>query len=97
MKLIVTAGIGSDHTDLTAANAHGITVAEVTYSNSISVAEHVVMILTLVRNYIPSHDWARQGGWNIADCVERSYDLEGMQVGTVTAGRIGLAVLRRVG
>jgi formate dehydrogenase len=97
LKLIVTAGIGSDHTDLDAANAHGITVAEVTYSNSISVAEHVVMmILSLVRNYIPSHDWVRKGGWNIADCVERSYDLEGMQVGTVAAGRIGLAVLRRL-
>src|SRR6202034_3503617 len=32
----------------------------------------------------------------IADCVERSYDLEGMRVGTVAAGRIGLAVLRRL-
>ena len=63
LKLIMTAGIGSDHTDLSAANARGITVAEVTYSNSISVAEHVVMmILALVRNYIPSHDWARNGG-----------------------------------
>jgi formate dehydrogenase len=97
LKLIITAGIGSDHTDLDAANAHGITVAEVTYSNSISVAEHVVMmILALVRNYIPSHDWVRKGGWNIADCVQRSYDLEAMQVGTVAAGRIGLAVLRRL-
>ena len=97
LKLIITAGIGSDHTDLSAANARGITVAEVTYSNSISVAEHVVMmILALVRNYIPSHDWARNGGWNIADCVQQSYDLEGMQVGTVAAGRIGLAVLRRL-
>jgi len=37
-----------------------------------------------------------KGGWNIADCVERSYDLEGMHVGTVAAGRIGLAVLRRL-
>ena len=36
------------------------------------------------------------GGWNIADCVSRSYDLEGMQVGTVAAGRIGSAVLRRL-
>jgi formate dehydrogenase len=36
------------------------------------------------------------GGWNIADCVERSYDLEGMQVGTVAVGRIGSAVLRRL-
>ena len=36
------------------------------------------------------------GGWNIADCAARSYDLEGMQVGTVAAGRIGSAVLRRL-
>ena len=36
------------------------------------------------------------GGWNIADCVSRSYDLEGMEVGTVGAGRIGSAVLRRL-
>jgi formate dehydrogenase len=97
LKLAITAGIGSDHVDLQAAIKSGITVAEVTYSNSISVSEHVVMmILSLVRNYIPSYQWVIKGGWNIADCVERSYDLEGMHVGTVAAGRIGLAVLRRL-
>jgi formate dehydrogenase len=97
LKLAVTAGIGSDHVDLEAAIGHGLTVAEVTYSNSISVSEHVVMmILALVRNYIPSYKWVVAGGWNIADCAERSYDLEGMQVGTVAAGRIGSAVLRRL-
>ncbi|MGO9029692.1 MAG: NAD-dependent formate dehydrogenase [Acidimicrobiales bacterium] len=97
LKLALTAGIGSDHVDLGAAIERGITVAEVTYSNSISVSEHVVMmILGLVRNYIPSHEWVVKGGWNIADCVERSYDLEGMVVGTVAAGRIGLAVLERL-
>jgi formate dehydrogenase len=97
LKLAITAGIGSDHVDLQAAIERGITVAEVTYCNSISVAEHVVMmILSLVRNYIPSYQWVVKGGWNIADCVARSYDLEGMQVGTVAAGRIGLAVLRRL-
>jgi len=97
LKLAVTAGIGSDHVDLEAAIERSITVAEVTYCNSISVAEHVVMmILALVRNYIPSHRWVIDGGWNIADCVSRSYDLEGMQVGTVGAGRIGWAVLRRL-
>jgi formate dehydrogenase len=97
LKLAITAGIGSDHVDLDAALAHGITVAEVTYSNSISVSEHVVMmILSLVRNYLPAHQWVLDGGWNIADCVARSYDLEGMHVGTVAAGRIGLAVLRRL-
>jgi formate dehydrogenase len=84
LKLAITAGIGSDHVDLEAANQRGITVAEVTYSNGISVAEHVVMmILSLVRNYLPAHEWAVKGGWKIADCVERSYDLEGMHVGTV--------------
>jgi formate dehydrogenase len=96
-KLAITAGIGSDHVDLQAAIKHGITVTEVTYSNSISVSEHVVMmILGLVRNYIPSYKWVIDGGWNIADCVARSYDLEAMEVGTVAAGRIGLAVLRRL-
>ncbi|PZS28655.1 MAG: NAD-dependent formate dehydrogenase [Pseudonocardiales bacterium] len=97
LKLAITAGIGSDHVDLDAAAAHGITVAEVTYSNSISVAEHVVMmILSLVRNYLPSYQTVRDRGWDIADCVARSYDLEGMHVGSVAAGRIGLAVLRRL-
>jgi formate dehydrogenase len=97
LKLALTAGIGSDHVDLDAAKEHGITVAEVTYSNSISVAEHAVMqILALVRNFVPSHRWAAEGGWNIADSVERAYDLEGMDVGVIAAGRIGRAVLRRL-
>jgi len=97
LKLAITAGIGSDHVDLQAAMERGMTVAEVTYCNSISVSEHVVMmILALVRNYIPSHQWVLDGGWNIADCVSRSYDLEGMAVGTVGSGRIGTAVLRRL-
>jgi formate dehydrogenase len=97
LKLAITAGIGSDHVDLAAASKRNISVVEVTYCNSISVSEHVVMmILGLVRNYIPSYQWVVKGGWNIADCVERSYDVEGMHVGTVAAGRIGLAVLRRL-
>jgi len=97
LKLALTAGIGSDHVDLDAAARAHVTVAEVTGSNSISVAEHVVMMaLSLVRNYLPSHRIAVKGGWNIADCVERSYDVEGMHFGTIAAGRIGLAVLRRL-
>src|ERR1700752_1968323 len=97
LMLALTAGIGSDHVDLDMAKERGITVAAGTYSNSISVAEHAVMqILALVRNFVPSHRWAAEGGWNIADCVERAYDLEGMDVGVIAAGRIGRAVLRRL-
>ncbi len=73
LKLAITAGIGSDHVDLTAAAERGITVAEITFSNSVSVAEHVVMmVLSLVRDYIPQHEIARRGGWNIADAVCRA-------------------------
>lgn len=97
LKLAITAGIGSDHVDLKAAADHGLTVAEVTFSNSVSVTEHaVMMMLSLVRDYIPQHDIARSGGWDIAEAVSRSYDIEGMQVGVIAAGRIGLAVLRRM-
>ena len=55
-----------------------------------------MMILSLVRNYIPSYHWVVNGGWNIADCAARSYDVEGMNIGTVAAGRIALAVLKRL-
>ncbi|NDV08604.1 NAD-dependent formate dehydrogenase [Rhodococcus sp. IEGM 248] len=98
LKLVITAGIGSDHVDLDAAMRRGITVAEVTYSNSISVAEHAIMlILDLVRNFVPSHEWVTaERGWNIAESVSRSYDLEGMDVGVLAAGRIGVALMKRL-
>uniref|UniRef100_A0A7S2XIS7 D-isomer specific 2-hydroxyacid dehydrogenase catalytic domain-containing protein n=2 Tax=Lotharella oceanica TaxID=641309 RepID=A0A7S2XIS7_9EUKA len=97
LKMAITAGIGSDHVDLDAAMEHKVDVTEVTFSNSISVAEHaVMMILALVRNYIPSHLAIIAGDWAISDCVSRAYDVEGMHIGTVAAGRIGLAVLRRM-
>ncbi|OSX79312.1 hypothetical protein BU14_0082s0076 [Porphyra umbilicalis] len=97
LRAAITAGIGSDHVDLAAAIDRGVNVCEVSYCNSVSVAEHATMMaLSLVRNYLPSHAVAAGGGWNIADCVARAYDIEGMAVGTVAAGRIGLGILRRL-
>ena len=97
LKIAITAGIGSDHVDLQAAMDHNIDVVEVTFCNSISVSEHIVMmILSMVRDYHTQHAIAKSGGWNIADAVKRSYDVEGMHIGTVAAGRIGLAALRRM-
>ncbi len=97
LKLAITAGIGSDHVDLEAAAEYNVDVAEVTFCNSISVSEHVVMmILSMVRDYHTQHAIVKSGGWNIADAVKRSYDLEGMHVGSVAAGRIGLSVLRKL-
>lgn len=99
LKIAITAGIGSDHVDLNAANKTngGITVAEVTGSNVVSVAEHVVMtILTLVRNFVPAHEQIQAGEWDVAAAAKNEFDLEGKVVGTVAVGRIGERVLRRL-
>ena len=97
LKMAITAGIGSDHVDLQAAMDNKIDVVEVTFCNSRSVAEHIVMmIVSMVRDYHNQHRVVNEGGWNIADAVQRSYDVEGMHIGTVAAGRIGLDALRKM-
>ncbi|KAG7662358.1 uncharacterized protein J8A68_004129 [[Candida] subhashii] len=97
LKIAITAGVGSDHVDLDAANERGIAVLEVTGSNVQSVAEHAMMtILTLVRNFVPAHDMAVQGKWDIAGVAKQEYDLEGKVVATVGAGRIGYRILERM-
>jgi len=97
LKMAITAGIGSDHVDLQAAMDRKVDVVEVTYCNSRSVAEHIVMmIVSMVRDYHTQYAIVNNGGWNIADAVQRSYDVEGMHIGTVAAGRIGLDALRKM-
>lgn len=97
LKLCVTAGVGSDHIDLNAAIEHGVQVLEVSGSNVVSVAEHVVMsILLLVRNFVPAHEMIERGDWQVSDIARNAYDLEGKVVGTIGAGRIGYRVLQRL-
>ncbi|KAB1209182.1 Formate dehydrogenase, mitochondrial [Morella rubra] len=97
LQLLLTAGIGSDHIDLNAAAAAGLTVAEVTGSNVVSVAEDQLMrILVLLRNFLPGYHQASSGEWNVAAIAHRAYDLEGKTVGTVGAGRIGKLLLQRL-
>lgn len=97
LKIAITAGVGSDHIDLDAANERKITVAEVTGSNVVSVAEHVVMtILTLVRNYQPAHEMIVNGQWQVSRVARHCFDLEDKVIGTLGAGRIGYRVLQRL-
>jgi len=97
LELLLTAGIGSDHVDLNAAAAAGLTVAEVTGSNVVSVAEdELLRILVLVRNFLPGYHQAVNGEWNVAGIAHRAYDLEGKTIGTVGAGRIGKLLLQRL-
>lgn len=97
LKMAITAGVGSDHVDLNAANEKSITVTEVTGSNVVSVAEHVLMtILVLVRNFVPAHEQAISDKWDIAGAAKHEYDLEDKIIATVGAGRIGFRVLERL-
>ena len=97
LRLLLTAGVGSDHFDLAAAAERNITVAEITGSNVVSVAEHVVMqILALVRNYIPSYKEVIEGGWDIGKVAARAHDLEDKVIGIVGMGRIGQRVAARL-
>lgn len=97
LRLLLTAGVGSDHFDLAAAAQRNITVAEITGSNVVSVAEHVVMqMLTLVRNYIPAYQEVINGGWDIGKIAAKSHDIEGMTIGIIGMGRIGQRVAARI-
>lgn len=97
LKLCITAGVGSDHIDLNAAVDHRIQVLEVSGSNVVSVAEHVVMsILLLVRNFVPAHEMIERGDWQVSEVARNAFDLEGKVVGTIGAGRIGYRVLQRL-
>lgn len=97
LKLILTAGVGSDHIDLKAAAERGITVAEITGSNVVSVAEHAVMqILVLARNFVPAYKNVVEGGWDIAEIASRAHDIEDKAVGIVGFGRIGQRIAIRL-
>ncbi|KAI0703375.1 NAD-dependent formate dehydrogenase [Cerioporus squamosus] len=97
LKICITAGVGSDHIDLNAAVEKGIEVLEVSGSNVVSVAEHVIMsILLLVRNFVPAHEMIERGDWQVSEIARAAYDLEGKVVGTIGAGRIGYRVLQRL-
>jgi formate dehydrogenase len=97
LELILTAGVGSDHMDLGEAAERGITVAEITGSNTVSVAEHAAMqILVLVRNFIPGYKDIVEGGWSIGEIASDSHDLDGKVVGIYGAGQIGQLIAARL-
>ncbi|KAF8638080.1 hypothetical protein AX16_010712 [Volvariella volvacea WC 439] len=97
LKICITAGVGSDHIDLNGAVDHKIQVLEVSGSNVVSVAEHVIMsILLLVRNFVPAHEMIERGDWQVSQVTRNAFDLEGKVIGTIGAGRIGYRVLQRL-
>ena len=56
----------------------------------------MMMILALVRYYHNQHRIVNEGGCHIAAPVHRSYDVEGIHIVTIAAGRIGYDMLRKM-
>jgi formate dehydrogenase len=97
LRFIQVAGVGTDHVDLGAARELGITVAAVTGANTVSVAEHVVMVaLALMRGLIPAHNQMARGEWSLPFWIAHARDLQGKTVGIVGMGRIGREVAARL-
>ncbi len=97
LRFIQVAGVGTDHVDIEAARELGITVAAVTGANTVSVAEHVVMVaLALMRGLIPAHNQMARGEWALPYWIAHARDLQGKTVGIVGMGRIGREVAARL-
>ncbi|MDW8106163.1 MAG: 2-hydroxyacid dehydrogenase [Armatimonadota bacterium] len=97
LRFIQVAGVGVDHVDIEAARALGITVAAVTGANTVSVAEHVVMVaLALLKGLIPAHNMLAQGQWSLPYWMMHARDLQEKTVGIVGMGRIGREVAARL-
>ena len=97
LRFIQVAGVGVDHVDLDAARELGVTVAAVTGANTVSVAEHVVMVaLALMRGLIPAHNQLAQGQWSLPQWIAHARDIQGKMLGIVGMGRIGREVATRM-
>ncbi|MER3559165.1 MAG: hypothetical protein C4336_06750 [Armatimonadota bacterium] len=97
LRFIQVAGVGVDHVDLDTARQLGITVAAVSGANTVSVAEHVVMVtLAMIRGLIPAHTMLARGEWSLPYWIAHARDLQGKTVGIVGMGRIGREVATRL-
>lgn len=97
LRLIQVAGVGADHIDQEAARELGIGIAVVTGANTISVAEHVVMVaLALLRGLLPAHQALQGGEWSLPLWMRQARDLSGKIVGILGMGRIGREVAARL-
>lgn len=97
LRFIQVAGVGVDHVDIESARELGITVACVTGANTVSVAEHVVMVaLAMMRGLIPAHNMLANGEWSLPYWIAHARDLQGKTVGIIGMGRIGREVATRL-
>jgi len=97
LKFMQTPSVGFQHIDMDAATELNIPVANAAGFNSVSVAEHAVMlILAAIRKLPQVHSALAKGNWRPPDQGEMPYELMGKTVGIVGIGRIGKEVAKRL-
>jgi phosphoglycerate dehydrogenase-like enzyme len=94
LRMISVWGTGTDHIDLAAASAGGVTISNTPGVAAASVAEHTLALLLAAARRIPQMDLAmRQGQWPRG----QSFDLRGKICGVIGLGAIGREFARLAG
>ena len=91
LRLISVWGTGTDHIDLAACRARGVTVTNTPGVNAHAVAEHTMALILAVTRRIPAMDTGvRAGQWPRGMLVQ----LEGKTLGIVGLGAVGRRVAK---
>ena len=94
LRMIATRSTGTDHLDMAACRAHGVTVCHVPSYGEHTVAEHTfALILTLTRRLPEIAAHAGKPGQLSLEAT-RAIELRGKTLGVVGVGRIGRHVIR---
>ncbi len=97
VKLIQQPSTGYDHIDVVACAKRGIPVANIGGANSISVAEHTIMLaLMLLKRAVYAHQKLVNGQWTQGELMNTVGELYGKTWGILGMGRIGKEVAIRV-
>ncbi|MGF1427315.1 NAD(P)-dependent oxidoreductase [Kitasatospora sp. LaBMicrA B282] len=94
LRVIGRAGAGTDHVELPAAGAHGVTVTHTPGSNAAGVAEFALaQLLALTRRLAEHNTTSHQGSW--PGSVPPARELSELTLGIVGLGRTGRALASR--
>lgn len=94
LRIVSRHGVGYDAVHLPSLNARGIALAVVGDVNSVSVAEHSMMLLlALAKRTVRAHDAVSGGGWGWRNRLE-AVELAGKRLLILGYGRIGRHLAR---
>lgn len=97
LKIVSRHGVGYDAVDVAALNARGIPLCIVGDVNSVSVAEHAMMlILACVKRLVRADASVRTGPWGWRDKLEAG-EVSGKRLLIIGFGRIGRHLARMAG